>query len=135
MAKGHDYKMGGLGLRISGRGTSPIDPRTGCYVGKLFTFYPVPQMSPTGWVFLSEHEGLPLKLPANMDWWTCIQRNTKGKMTKQKVGILRQGGYTPVEFDLEVSRALRVSDKTKSVITQAQKPAIAATGELGSVDN
>lgn len=91
-----------------------INPRTDCLVQKRFEFYPDPQTSPSkGWWFLAEHEGITLRIPADMEWFAKHDRRMV--VVPQKTSLLKQGRYVQVQFDLDVHASLRVDSEVGPV--------------------
>lgn len=82
-----------------------VDPRTDLLVEGNFTFYPKVQASDHGLCFIAEHQGLTLRIPADMYWWS---KREKTDTLGQKTAILVEGEYVTTKFDLDVGRAIRV---------------------------
>lgn len=83
-----------------------IDPRIDYLVQDYFTFYPKPQFSNRGRCFIAEYNGLSLKIPSDLKWWSEKQ-NLSWIKIKQETVILIEGEYKPIKFEVTSSTAFR----------------------------
>ncbi|EHM1651402.1 hypothetical protein KDR40_001569 [Salmonella enterica subsp. enterica serovar Saintpaul] len=84
-----------------------VDPRTNCLVEGCFQFYPKPvkTYSNMGVCYLTEHLGLTLKIPADMEWWATHEMPT---FHKQDITYLKEGEYANATIKLEIGSPIRV---------------------------
>lgn len=90
-----------------------IDPRTDCYVEQSLTFYPSPQPSYPGFYFLSEYNGLAVKIPGEIDWFATKQMEAKQRAdVPYETSIISLGTYKQVKIKLEISTSIRIMADT-----------------------
>ena len=90
-----------------------IDPRTDCLVQGDFLFYAKSMRTYCKFhsCYLSEHNGLELKLPCSLAWATTenwVNFLHKGSVIILEPHILIEGEYKKVEFSVEVGKHIRV---------------------------
>lgn len=86
-----------------------VHPATNCYIDGYLTLYPKPQKTFVrglgGWCFLTEWQGIMIRLPADMAWWS--QRQGSLDMA-QEITYVHRGEIKRATIEINVGRAIRI---------------------------
>jgi len=93
-----------------------VHPATGIFIEERATFYPNPQTSYGqggfgGQCFLTEIQGLLIRIPANMEFWSREQGPRKEATFQQQLSYLHRGEIASAAVEIEVLRYIRIPRK------------------------